>query len=454
MSGIAEVLHNLGYRVTGSDLRASLTTERLERLGIGVSIGHGAKNLRGSDVLVVSSAIAPDNVELCAARELRIPIVPRAEMLAELMRFRHGIAIAGTHGKTTTTSLIASLLAEAGLDPTFVIGGRLNSTASHARLGAGRYLVAEADESDASFLHLKPVIAVVTNIDADHMGTYGNDFSRLRAAFLEFLHNLPFYGLAVLCAEDPVLRDSLAAVPRPVVTYGMDAPGADLRARVVAQVQGQTRFVVSGSGIGPLELTLNMPGRHNVLNALAAIAVARELGASEEAIYRALSGFEGIGRRLQQLGEIQLGAARALLIDDYGHHPREIVATLEAVRSGWPGRRVVVAFEPHRYTRTRDLFDDFVEVLAGVESLVLFDVYAAGEAPVEGADGPGLCQALRARGAGELLWLHRPPDLIAALPALIRDGDILVTLGAGSIGALGPEIAARYGVEQRRLASA
>ncbi len=448
MSGIAEVLHNLGYRVTGSDLHENASTERLKALGVAIARGHGIGNIQGADVVVVSSAVGADNIELCAARAARIPVVPRAEMLAELMRFRQGIAIAGTHGKTTTTSLIASLLAEAGLDPTFVIGGRLNSAGSHARLGSGRYLVAEADESDASFLHLKPVLAVLTNIDADHMGTYGDDFSRLRRTFIEFLHHLPFYGLAVVCADDPIARGTIPALERPVLSYGIESD-ADLKARVIHQEQGVTRFQVIQQLGSPLELTLNLPGHHNVLNALAAIAVARELGVSDQAIRRALERFEGIGRRSQVFGELRIGSKRALLIDDYAHHPREVEATLQGLRRGWPGRRLLVAFEPHRYTRTRDLFDDFVQVLASVDRLVLFATYAAGERPIPGTDSRTLCHAIRYKGKLEPLFLQRPADLIGALPRLVEDGDLVVTLGAGSIGGLAPLLWRSYGVNQR-----
>lgn len=448
MSGIAELLHNLGYCITGSDLYENASTERLKGLGIAIARGHGIGNIVGADVVVVSSAVGADNVEICAAREARIPVVPRAEMLAELMRFRHGIAVAGTHGKTTTTSLIASLLAEAGLDPTFVIGGRLNSAGSHARLGTGRYLVAEADESDASFLHLKPVMAVLTNIDADHMGSYGDDFSRLRRTFVEFLHHLPFYGLAVVCADDPVARGLVDSIGRPVLTYGIDSD-ADLKARLVAQQQGVTRFQIIRGLEAPLDLRLNLPGSHNVLNALGAIAVAHELGVSDDAIQLALERFEGIGRRSQVLGELQLGSKSALLIDDYAHHPREIEATLEALRRGWPGHRLLVAFEPHRHTRTRDLFDDFVQVLSKVDQLVLFPTYAAGERPIPGTDGRTLCQAIRQKGNVEALYLQRPVEFVSVLPRTVEDGDLVVTLGAGSIGGLAPLLWRTYGAGRR-----
>jgi UDP-N-acetylmuramate--alanine ligase len=445
MSGIAEVLHNLGYQVTGSDRQENASTEHLRRLGVGITLGHRAEAISGSDVVVVSTAVGRDNVEVSAARERRIPVVPRAEMLAELMRVRQGIAVAGTHGKTTTTSLIASLLAEGGLDPTFVIGGRLNSAGTHARLGAGSYLVAEADESDASFLYLQPVMAVLTNIDTDHMETYGGDFAKLRKAFLEFLHHLPFYGLAVLCVDDPGVMGILPEVSKPVLTYGIDQP-ADVRASEITQTRGMSRFKVTfGREKTRLPVTLNLPGRHNVLNALAAIAVGMKLKVPEKAILRALEGFQGIGRRSQVLGEIKVGSGTALLMDDYGHHPREIAATLEAMRAGWPGRRLVVAFQPHRYTRTRDLFEDFAQVLSTVDGLVLFEVYPAGEAPIAGADGRSLSRAIRLRGQVEPLFLNHPSELPEVLPSVLQEGDILLTLGAGNIGGVGPDLLARFG---------
>ncbi|MDX1698132.1 MAG: UDP-N-acetylmuramate--L-alanine ligase, partial [Thiohalobacterales bacterium] len=385
MSGIAEVLHNLGYTVSGSDVRENAVTVRLQAMGITISIGHATGNVADCDVVVVSTAIPEDNPEIVAARERRIPVVPRAEMLAELMRFRYGIGVAGTHGKTTTTSLIASLLAEGGLDPTFVIGGQLNSAASHAQLGAGHYLVAEADESDASFLYLQPSMAVVTNIDADHLPTYAGDFGRLRRTFIEYLHHLPFYGLAVLCLDDAEIQAILGEVTRPVVTYGIDSD-ADVTATDIAQEGAQTHFVVRRSGhAAGLPVTLNLPGRHNVLNALAAIAVATELGVPDAAIQAALAGFQGIGRRFHIAGEIATPAGNVLLIDDYAHHPREIAPTLAAVRAGWPGRRLVVVFQPHRYSRTHDLFDDFIQVLSSADVLVLGEVYPAGEEPIAGA---------------------------------------------------------------------
>lgn len=435
MGGIAEVLLNLGYQVSGSDLHENAMTRRLASLGAQILLGHEAGHVTGVDVVVVSSAVARDNPEVAAAGQQRIPVVPRAEMLAELMRFRYGIAVAGTHGKTTTTSLVASLLAEGGLDPTFVIGGRLISAGANARLGAGRYLVAEADESDASFLLLQPIIAIVTNIDADHMSTYGGDFTRLRQAFVDFLHHLPFYGLAVLCIDDPVVREILPLVTRPVITYGT-AEDADVRATGIVRAGVQTHFRVAlREGDELLPVTLNLPGRHNVLNSLAAIAVARELGVADVAIQRGLKAFQGIGRRFQITGEVEIPAGRVLLVDDYGHHPRELAATITAAREAWPERRLVVAFQPHRYTRTRDLFEDFVQVLSEVDVLLLLEVYAAGEAPIAGADGRTLCRAIRVRGRVDPVFLERPVDLMEVLPGMLRDGDVLLTLGAGDVGA-------------------
>ncbi len=444
MGGIAEVLANLGYRVSGSDLVANAMTRRLEGLGVRVWIGHAAEHVREADVVVVSSAVSGDNPELVEARRRRLPVVPRAEMLAELMRFRFGIAVAGTHGKTTTTSLIASLLGEGGLDPTFVVGGQLNSTASHARLGTGRYLVAEADESDASFLYLQPMMAVVTNLDADHMETYGGDIARLEASFLEFLHHLPFYGLAVLCNDDARVRALLPRVGRPVLTYGF-GPGADVQGEGLEQEGTRTRFRARLPGeAGPWALELNLPGRHNALNALGALAVAHELGVSREAAARALAGFQGIGRRFQDYGEIRFPRGRVRLVDDYAHHPTEIAATLRAAREAWPHRRLVVAFQPHRYTRTRDLLDDFAQVLnEAAEAVVLTEVYAASEPPIPGADGRALARALRARGKLEPVFVEDVECLPATLGDLLEDGDVVLTLGAGSIGRVAAALPAR-----------
>jgi UDP-N-acetylmuramate--alanine ligase len=434
MSGIAEVMHNLGYQVSGADLRENAVTGRLRDMGVAVSIGHDAANVADCDVVVVSTAIAAENPELIAAREQRIPVVPRAEMLAELMRFRYGIGVAGTHGKTTTTSLTASVLAEGGLDPTFVIGGQLNSAATNAQLGAGHYLVAEADESDASFLYLQPSMAVVTNIDADHLPTYEGDFDRLRQTFIEFLHHLPFYGLAVLCLDDPEVAQVLEEVTRPVITYGIEAD-ADVKAEQVRQEGMQTHFLVQRPGHDEsLPVTLNLPGHHNVLNALAAIAVATELGVADAAIQKALAGFQGIGRRFQMAGEITTAAGKVLMIDDYAHHPGEIAPTLAAVRTGWPGRRLVVVFQPHRYSRTHDLFDDFIKVLSSVDVLVLGEVYAAGETPISGADGRALSRGIRARGHVDPVFVESLDSLPEVLKDLLQDGDVLLTLGAGDIG--------------------
>jgi UDP-N-acetylmuramate--alanine ligase len=449
MSGIAEVLHNLGYAVSGSDMRENSVTRRLSAMGVRVFIGHEAIHVAACDVVVVSTAIPADNPEIMAAREQRIPVVPRAEMLAELMRFRFGIGVAGTHGKTTTTSLTASLLAEGGLDPTFVIGGQLNSAASHAQLGAGYYLVAEADESDASFLYLQPSMAVVTNIDADHLPTYEGDFERLRQTFIDYLHHLPFYGLAVLCLDDPQVRSILEEVTRPVITYGIDT-AADVSASQLHQEGMRTHFVVQRPGHAQaLAVTLNLPGRHNVLNALAAIAIATELGVSDAAIQRALAEFQGIGRRFNLVGEIAAPAGQVLLVDDYAHHPREIAPTLAAARAGWPGRRLVVAFQPHRYTRTHDLFDDFIEVLSTVDVLLLCEVYAAGEAPISGADGRALARGIRARGQVDPVFVADLATLPAVLGDILQDGDILLTLGAGDIGAASARLPAELSAVSR-----
>ena len=442
MSGIAEVLLNLGYSVQGSDLKHGNVTRRLESLGARVLIGHRAENVASADVVVVSSAINDDNPEVAEALARRIPVVKRAEMLGELMRFRYSIAVAGTHGKTTTTSLVASVLAEGGEDPTFVIGGRLKGAATNARLGAGRYLVAEADESDASFMHLQPMIAIVTNVDADHLGTHGGDFEKLKASFVEFLHNLPFYGLAVICVDD---REAAALVPqvaRPYVTYGFDER-ADVRAVDVERHGALSSFrVLRPRTERPLEITLNLPGRHNVLNALAAIAVATELEIDDAAIQRALAGFQGIDRRLQVLGDVAGQFGRVTLVDDYGHHPTEIGATLEATRQAWPERRIVLVFEPHRYTRTRDLLDDFAQVLSTADALVVAEVYPAGEAPIPGADGKALCRAIRTRGLVEPVLLKSLDELPQVLAGIVRDGDVVLTMGAGSIGAAAHDLPA------------
>ncbi len=439
MCGIAEVLVNLGYSVQGSDIKAGDTTRRLEKLGARVMIGHRAGNIAGADVVVVSSAVNQENPEVAQALAQRIPVVKRAEMLGELMRFRYSIAVAGTHGKTTTTSLVASVLAEGGEDPTFVIGGLLKSAASNARLGAGRYLVAEADESDASFMHLQPMIAVVTNVDADHLGTHGGDFGRLKSSFVEFLHNLPFYGLAIVCVDDAEAASLVPEIARPYLTYGFDEP-ADVRALNVTRRGGQSMFDVLRPGRDPLAISLNLPGRHNVLNALAAICVATELEIDDGAIQRALAGFQGIERRLQWLGDVDVPAGRVTLVDDYGHHPTEIAATMEAVRQGWPDRRVVLVFEPHRYTRTRDLLDDFAQVLSGADALVVAEVYAAGEPPIPGADGKALCRAVRSRGRVEPVLLKSLDEMPQALADLAHDGDVVLTMGAGSIGAAAHEL--------------
>ncbi len=434
MSGIAEVLANLGYRISGSDLRESPVTRRLAGLGVRIDVGHAAGHVVKADAVVVSSAVGESNPEVQAAREARIPVVPRAEMLAELMRFRYGVAVAGTHGKTTTTSLVASLLADGGLDPTFVIGGRLNSAGANARLGEGRYLVAEADESDASFLYLQPMVSIVTNIDADHLGTYGGDFQRLRATFLEFLHHLPFYGLAVMCLDDANVRELLPEVTRQVRTYGIEQ-AADVRAVDVTQTGARTAFTVRINGDEPFAVELNLPGRHNVLNALAAITVADELGVERATIARALSDFQGIGRRFQSYGDLALpGGGFASIIDDYGHHPSELAAVIQAVRDGWPDRRLVLAFQPHRYSRTRELFEDFARVLSDVDALVVTDVYAAGEEPIAGANARDLCGAIRARGKVNPVFVASIDELVGTLPAVLRDGDMLLTMGAGSIG--------------------
>jgi UDP-N-acetylmuramate--alanine ligase len=444
MGGIAEVLLNLGYHVQGSDLKPNGVTQRLAKLGAQIKIGHSADNVGKADVLVVSTAVAADNPEVVEAKSRRLPIVQRAVMLGELMRFRYSVAVAGTHGKTTTTSMVASILAEGGLDPTFVIGGRLKSADSNARLGAGKYLVAEADESDASFMHLQPMISIVTNVDNDHLGTHDGDFERLKQSFIDFLHNLPFYGLAVVCADDAIAKSLLPRINRPFVTYGIDNDAADLRAVNIQREGVQTRFDVERRGSSQkLSVKLNLPGRHNVLNSLAAIAVAQELEVSDTAIQRALSSFHGVDRRLQQYGDVQTSVGKVTIIDDYGHHPTELAATLEAIRQGWPNRRILLAFQPHRYSRTRDLLDDFARVLAGnADALIVTEVYAAGETPIAGADGKAICRAVRSHGRVEPVYVEKIDELPRALIQIARDGDVIVTMGAGSIGSLAPELPA------------
>jgi UDP-N-acetylmuramate--alanine ligase len=444
MSGIAEVLVNLGYEVAGSDLRASAVTERLAQRGVEVFIGHAAQNIDGADVVVSSSAVDEENPEVIAARHLRIPIVPRAEMLAELMRYRHGIAVAGTHGKTTTTSLIAAIFGEAGMDPTFIIGGLVNSIGSNAQLGAGRILIAEADESDASFLHLQPMVTVVTNIEADHMETYGGDFNMLRRTFLEFLHNLPFYGVAVLCIDDPVVREMLPEVTRQVITYGF-AEDADYRITDMNPNGLTTAFVVQRPGdASPLAINLNMPGAHNALNATAAVAVACDEGLGDADIQKGLAGFAGVGRRFTRLGEITFPGGTAELVDDYGHHPTEVRATLESAHQAWPQRRVVMVYQPHRYTRTRDLYEDFVAVLSGCDVLVLLDVYPAGEAAIAGADSRSLTRSIRQRGQVEPIFAESIEEVPELLSTIVHDGDVIITQGAGTVSRLAQDLSRMY----------
>jgi UDP-N-acetylmuramate--alanine ligase len=449
MSGIAEVLINLGYAVSGSDLKASAVTDHLRKLGAQVSFGHDAAHIAGADVVVVSSAVASTNPEVEAALRQRIPVVARAEMLGELMRFRYSIAVAGTHGKTTTTSLVASILAEGGEDPTFVIGGRLKGAGSNARLGAGRYLGAEADESDSSFTHLQPLIAVVTNIDNDHLVTHGGDFELLKQSFVDFLHNLPFYGLAVLCLDDANVRSIVQAVGRPIVSYGLASEDADVRAVNIRRQGLKTSYQVIRSGSAPLEVTVNLPGTHNVLNSLAAIVVASELGIEDSTVQRALASFQGIDRRLQHIADVQTAVGQVTIIDDYGHHPTEVTATLEALRQGYPGRRLVLAFQPHRYTRTHDLLDDFSLALSAADALLVTEVYAAGEAPIPGADGRAICRAIRGRGLVEPVFVERPEDLAHSLTDVIRDGDVIVTMGAGHISSISHELPGRLAIPAR-----
>ena len=448
MSGIAEVLLNQGYDISGSDLRESSVTTRLQEMGATIFIGHHMENVSGADVIVNSSAVDDANPEMMSAREQRIPIVRRAEMLSELMRYRHGIAVAGTHGKTTTTSLITSILAAADRDPTFVIGGLVHSTGSHAKLGNSHYLVAEADESDASFLHLQPMVAVITNIDMDHMETYEGDFSKLKKTFIDFIHNLPFYGLLVVCGDDPVIQELLPDIARQVITYGFDEHN-DYQAIDVVQDKTQTRFIVKGkllsekTGEDSFSVQVNMPGRHNVLNSLAAIAIAIDEGVDITAIKAGLENFQGVGRRFQVYGEYSVSGGQAMLVDDYGHHPREVQATIRAVRDGWPDRRLVMVYQPHRYTRTRDLYEDFVEVLSQVDVLILLDVYAAGEQPITGADGRHLSRSIRNRGQVDPIFVEG----VDAVPAIIKDvvqaDDIVITQGAGNVGSLATTLAKR-----------
>ncbi|ACC71844.1 UDP-N-acetylmuramate--L-alanine ligase [Paraburkholderia phymatum] len=447
MSGIAEVLVNLGYQVSGSDLSRNAVTERLAALGARIAIGHDAANIEGANAVVVSTAVRSDNPEVLAARHRRIPIVPRAVMLAELMRLKQGIAIAGTHGKTTTTSLVASVLAAGGLDPTFVIGGRLISAGANARLGTGDFIVAEADESDASFLNLFPVIEVITNIDADHMDTYGHDFARLKQAFIEFTHRLPFYGIAVLCVDDPNVKEILPFVSKPIIRYGF-APDAQVRAVNVEAREGKMHFTAMREDAPPIDIVLNLPGLHNVQNALAAIAIATELEVKDADIQRALADFNGVGRRFQRYGEVTVTSGGAYtLVDDYGHHPVEMAATIAAARGAFPDKRLVLAFQPHRFTRTRDCFEDFVKVLSTVDALVLTEVYSAGEAPIVAADGRSLTRAIRVAGKVEPVFVDTVDEVPDALGAIVRDGDVVITMGAGSIGSVPGRLAGNEGVK-------
>lgn len=441
MCGIAEVLSNLGYTVSGSDIRESTTVEQLRKQGIDIAIGHADTHIAGSDVVVVSSAVNSDNPEVVAASRARIPVVRRAEMLAELMRYRHGIAVAGTHGKTTTTSIITNIFADAGLDPTFVIGGKVNSAGSNAKLGESRYLVAEADESDASFLHLQPMVSVVTNIEADHMGTYGGDFERLKQTFIEFLHNLPFYGIAVVCIDDPVVRDILPKVARQVLTYGFNED-ADFRIREVKADGLRTHFeVVRRTAGDALKLTINQPGEHNVLNATAAVAVATDEGIANEHILRGIETYQGVGRRFQLFGEQPLESGTAMLVDDYGHHPTEVLATIKAVRQAWPGRRLLMIYQPHRFTRTRDLYDDFVRVLTEVDMLLMLNVYAAGESGIPGADSRSLCASIRQLGKLDPIFIEDMTRIESTLKSVVKPDDVVLTQGAGNIGAIAQQLA-------------
>ncbi len=456
MSGIAEVLLNLGYQVSGSDLSDAATTQRLRRLGATVHIGHASSHVQFADAVVTSTAIQPENPEVVAARERNVPVVPRAIMLAELLRLRQGIAIAGTHGKTTTTSLVASILAEAGMDPTFVIGGRLEAAGSHAKLGRGEFIVVEADESDASFLYLQPVLAVVTNIDADHMETYGHDLSKLKQAFVDFLQHLPFYGMAVLCVDDPRVREIMPAITKPITTYGLSET-AQVRAADVCHSAGQMLFTALVGVNGKtrkLEIVLNLPGLHNVQNALAAIAVCNELGVPDAAIVRALAGFRGVNRRFQRYGEIRLGgndasgAGSFTLIDDYGHHPAEMSATITAARGAFPGRRLVLVFQPHRYTRTRDLFEEFVKVLSTADVLLLTEVYPAGETPMVAADSKSLARALRVQGKVEPIFVETVDELMAAIFNVAQDNDVVLVMGAGSVSGVAPGVSRGFATHE------
>lgn len=440
MSGIAEVLLNEGYQITGSDLASNPVTERLASKGAIIYIGHQATNIELASVVVVSTAIDELNPELKAARERRIPIVRRAEMLAELMRFRHGIAVAGTHGKTTTTALVTQIYSEAGLDPTFVNGGLVKSAGTNARLGSSRILIAEADESDASFLHLQPMVSIVTNIEADHMDTYGGDFETLKQTFIDFLHNLPFYGQAILCIDDPVVREIIPRISRQVITYGF-ADDADVRIENYHQQGQQGQFTVVRQGRANLDITLNIPGRHNALNASAAIAVATEDDISDEAILKAMASTQGTGRRFDHLGEFDTGNGVAMLVDDYGHHPTEVCVTIKAARSGWQEKRLVMIFQPHRYSRTRDLYDDFANVLEQVDVLIMLDVYAAGEKPIAGADGRSLCRTIRSRGKIDPIFVPDSTILPSVLANVLQDGDLVLTQGAGDIGKVAKHLA-------------
>ncbi|MEZ8105479.1 MULTISPECIES: UDP-N-acetylmuramate--L-alanine ligase [Vibrio] len=441
MSGIAEVLLNEGYQITGSDLSENPVTERLTSKGATVFFGHQASNVESASVVVVSTAINEENPELVAARELRIPVVRRAEMLAELMRFRHGIAVAGTHGKTTTTALVTQIYSEAGLDPTFVNGGLVKSAGTNARLGSSRILIAEADESDASFLHLQPMVSIVTNIEADHMETYGGDFEVLKQTFVDFLHNLPFYGQAIVCVDDDVVRELIPRISRQVITYGF-SDDADVRIENYHQDGQQGKFTVVREGKANLDITLNIPGRHNALNASAAIAVATEDDISDEAILAAMAGTQGTGRRFDHLGEFDTGNGVAMLVDDYGHHPTEVDVTIQAARSGWKENRLVMIFQPHRYSRTRDLYDDFANVLEQVDVLIMLDVYAAGEKPIAGADGRALCRTIRSRGKIDPIFVPDAQTLPSVLANVLQDGDLVLTQGAGDVGKVAKQLAA------------